>query len=123
MRSDKIRLEGMSFYGYHGVSPEERSLGQRFSVDLEVGTDLQHAGASDDIEDTVNYTHLYHEVKEVMEGPPCNLLEALAYRISKRVLGRFPVTSVLVRVSKPSPPIKEATLGSASVEISRFQGA
>ena len=123
MDSDKIRLQGMIFYGYHGVSPEERSVGQRFSVDLEVGTDLRRPGGSDDIGDTVSYTHLYREVSEVMEGPPCNLLEALAERIAERVLGRFPVTSVRVRVGKPSPPIKGATLGVASVEISRLKEA
>ncbi|MBI4312116.1 MAG: dihydroneopterin aldolase, partial [Chloroflexi bacterium] len=44
---DSILLEGMAFYGYHGVNPEERALGQRFVVDLQVYLDLSRAGASD----------------------------------------------------------------------------
>ena len=32
---DKIYLNGMKFYGYHGVFPEENKLGQRFYVDLD----------------------------------------------------------------------------------------
>ncbi|MFY9174488.1 MAG: dihydroneopterin aldolase, partial [Peptococcia bacterium] len=29
---DKIILQGMKFYGYHGVLPEEKNLGQWFEV-------------------------------------------------------------------------------------------
>ena len=31
--ADEILLEGLRFYAYHGVNPEERALGQRFLVD------------------------------------------------------------------------------------------
>ena len=37
---DKIYVNKMEFYGYHGVFPEENTLGQRFRVDLIVETDL-----------------------------------------------------------------------------------
>ncbi|MGB9805063.1 dihydroneopterin aldolase, partial [Desulfofundulus sp.] len=32
---DRVILKGMEFYGYHGVLPEERRMGQRFIVDVE----------------------------------------------------------------------------------------
>ena len=32
MAPDKILLEGMVFYGFHGAKPEEQVLGQRFIV-------------------------------------------------------------------------------------------
>ena len=48
MADDRIVLEGMVFYGYHGVSPAEQELGQRFVVDLEAHRDLRAAGLSDD---------------------------------------------------------------------------
>ena len=35
---DKIYVNKMEFYGYHGVFPEETKLGQRFKVDL-IGSD------------------------------------------------------------------------------------
>ena len=41
---DRIVLEGMRFYGFHGVNPEERVLGQEYLVDLTVEMDLSRAG-------------------------------------------------------------------------------
>ena len=59
MSADRIILKGMQFYGFHGVNPEERTLGQTYVVDLEVELDLQPAGRSDNLEDTISYTQLY----------------------------------------------------------------
>lgn len=118
---DTIRLTGARFYAFHGNSAGERAFGQRFSVDLEVESDTRKAGSSDDLADTVNYAHLYRVVREVMYGPTHNLLEALAEAIAQGVLSRFPVESVRVRVSKPSPPITGAVIAAASVEVLRKQ--
>ncbi len=122
MSQDKIRLEGMVFYGHHGVAPAEREVGQRFVVDLEVERDLSVAGASDNLEDTVNYTQIYRAVKEIVEGPSHNLLESLAHDIARRVLEQLPMEAVRVGVKKPNPPIKGAVLSGASVEIYRRRG-
>ena len=59
MSGDRIRLEGMVFYGMHGVDPAEKSLGQRFVVDVELERDLRKPGRTDDLHDTVNYAHVY----------------------------------------------------------------
>jgi dihydroneopterin aldolase len=109
----------MQFYAYHGGSPEERSLGQTFQVDFEAELDLSAAGRSDNREDTVSYTHLYRVVKEVMEGEPKNLLEALAEEIARRALDSFPIQGVRVLAKKHRPPIKGAVLSGAAVEIYR----
>ena len=85
--ADRILLEGMRFFAFHGNNPEERELGQPFVVDLEVEADLSVAGRSDSLDDTVNYAALYRAVKGVMEGPPRNLLEAVAQDIADAVLG------------------------------------
>ena len=117
---DEVRLEGMVFYGYHGVLPEERKLGQRFVVDLEVECDLSQAGASDRLEDTVNYTNLFNVTKDVIEGTPRNLLEALAEDICKGVLASSSLARrVRVRIQKPAPPIKGGVMSGASVQIRR----
>ncbi|SVB31719.1 uncharacterized protein METZ01_LOCUS184573, partial [marine metagenome] len=73
-KTDRIVLEGMRFYGFHGVNPEERVLGQEYLVDLAVEMELRTAGASDRLEDTVSYAHIYRAVLDVMEGEPRNLL-------------------------------------------------
>ena len=119
MGRDKIQLAGMIFYGFHGIDPAERELGQRFVVDLEVERDLRPAGISDDPQDTINYTRIYRVVKEVVEGPGRNLLEHLAEMIAHRVLGEFDVAAVRVKVRKPEAPMKGSILDYAGVEIYR----
>jgi len=117
--TDQITLHGMQFYGYHGVNPEERVLGQRYVVDLTVDLDLRPAGASDKLEDTVSYSHIYRSVRAVMEGEPRNLLESAAEAIAERVLSEFPVAAVSVTVKKPNPPVRGSAIESAAVRIHR----
>ncbi len=118
-KTDRIVLEGMRFYGFHGVNPEERVLGQEYLVDLAVEMDLGRAGTSDRLEDTISYAHIYRAVRDVMEGEPRNLLEAAARSIADRLLAEFPVDSVSVRVKKPHPPIRGSVIENATVEIFR----
>jgi len=116
---DKIYVKGMEFYGYHGVFPEETILGQRFIVDLTVSVDLKKAGKTDNLNYSVNYGELYQLCKEVAEGEPKKLVEAVAETIASRVLERFqPVSEVIVKVIKPDPPIP-GHYDSVAVEITR----
>ena len=119
MSQDKIILSGMVFYGFHGANSEEKELGQRFIVDLEIEYDLRAAGESDNLADTINYSRFYRAVKEVMEGPSLNLLETVAQRIASNILERFPVESAMVRLKKPEVPIKGSILDYAAVQIYR----
>ena len=120
MGGDRIRLEGMIFYGMHGVDPAEKALGQRFVVDLEVERDLRKAGRSDDVSDTLNYAMLYRIARSVMEGPSKNLIEALAEEIARRVAeSGAGVEAIRVRVRKPEVPLKGSVLSAATVEIER----
>jgi 7,8-dihydroneopterin aldolase/epimerase/oxygenase len=116
---DKIFVNQMEFYGYHGVFPEETRLGQRFVVDLMVLVDLRKAGESDELEYSVNYGELYQVCKEVVEGKPYKLVEAVAEKIAETVLKQFTlVTEVMIKVIKPDPPIP-GHYRSVAVEITR----
>ena len=119
---DRIVLERIQLYGYHGANPEEKALGQAYVVDLEVELNLSRACASDCLKDTVSYTQLFRAVQEVIEGTSKNLLEALAHTIAHKVLDQFPVDAVRVRLKKPRPPIRGSVLDNASVEIYRTRG-
>ena len=116
---DHIILEGMRFYGFHGVNPQEKVQGQPYLVDLTVELDLRGPGRTDRLEDTVNYTRLYRAVQSIMEGESKNLLEAAAQAIADRILEEFPIEAVRVRVNKPRPPIRGSVIENASVEIYR----
>ena len=119
---DKIQLEGMTFYGFHGAKPAEQELGQRFVVDVEMHRDLSVPGLSDNLEDTINYSRAYRLVKEVMEGPSRKLLENLAETIAQRALKEFDLKAIRVRVKKPEVPMKGSILAHAGVEIFRERG-
>ena len=61
---DKIYVNGMEFYGYHGVLPEETVLGQRFLVDVVAEIDLKEAGITDNLEESISYVDLYQVCQE-----------------------------------------------------------
>ncbi len=109
----------MTFYGYHGARAQERVLGQRFVVDLEVGADLRSAGESDDLTRTIDYGELYQETKQILEGEPLNLLEAVAERIAAAALRHEGAQWARVRVRKPGVAIPGSILAEAAVEILR----
>ena len=116
---DRVFLEGLVFYGYHGVNPEERQLGQRFVVTIGLSLDLTAAGRTDLLENTVNYAEVYRIVREVVEGPPVLLLEALAERVASALLARTSAEQVDVRLEKPWAPVKGMVDGTVGVSISR----
>ncbi|MBT9152830.1 MAG: Dihydroneopterin aldolase [Firmicutes bacterium] len=115
--TDKILLENMMFYGYHGFMAEERRLGQRFAVSLAIGTDIRAAAEADKLDLSINYAAVYVAVKEVVEGPPYLLLEALTERIAAVVLDMGAAT-VRVTVKKLHPPMP-LQMDFVAVEITR----
>ena len=112
----KLILLGLTAFGYHGNKPAERKLGQTFTADLEVTLDTARAAASDRIGDTVSYPLLEKTAREILEGKPANLLEAVAERIATAILALPGIDRVTVRVSK-RPPLPN--LDTFSVEITR----
>lgn len=115
---DKIIMSSMTFYGYHGVLPQERELGQQFEVDLELQLDLREPGKTDDPGQTVDYADVYETVRRVVTGAPSKLIEAVAEQIAGAVLRQFDVQQVLVRVKKPAAPVP-GQFGYMAVEIVR----
>lgn len=116
---DKIYVNKMQFYGYHGVYKEENKLGQRFYVDVVLEVDTRPAGRSDDLNLTVNYAEVYEITKRIMEGPPVKLVESLVEKIANELLITFRnVQAVTVKVTKPDPPIP-GYYDSVAVEVRR----
>ena len=44
---DRILLEGMTFFGHHGVYPVERELGTHFTVDVELRVPRRQGSAAE----------------------------------------------------------------------------
>ncbi|KAK9289577.1 hypothetical protein L1049_007733 [Liquidambar formosana] len=121
MKGDKLILRGLKFHGFHGVKPEERKLGQKFLVDVDAWLDLRVAGKSDNLADTVSYTDIYRIVREVVEGPPQNLLESVAQLIASTTLTKHSqISAVRVMVGKPHVAV-HGPVDYLGVEIFRYR--
>lgn len=101
-----IRLERLHFYAYHGLLPAERIIGGEYIVDVTLHIPSPTAAMqSDDIRDTINYADAYHVINDVMQQP-CNLLEHVAYRISRQLYTNFPfLTAIDLSITKVTPPM------------------
>lgn len=120
---DRIFLEGLIFYGFHGVNPEEKVLGQRFVVDIAMTRDLRAAGESDDLNETTSYSAVYKQVRAIVEGGPYDLIETVAERIAAAILDTYAaVEAVRVAVRKPDVAMRGSIFtpaGSVGIEIFR----
>jgi 7,8-dihydroneopterin aldolase/epimerase/oxygenase len=115
---DSIQIDGIRAYGYVGYLPEERVLGQWFEVDLTLWLDLEPAGNSDNIEDTLDYREAIAAVKQLIETSKFALVEKLIKAIADKLLTLEKVQQVRVKLSKPAAPIPNFS-GKITLEIVR----
>ena len=109
-----IELQGIVLHGFHGVLEDERLVGQRFLVDVELDLAHEEAAVSDRIEDAVDYRHVVARVREISDARAYRLLETFAAEIANALAAELSVTAVRVRVRKPDvildPPVEHAAV-------------
>ncbi len=116
---DRLFIEGIEFYAYHGVPDAEQQIGHRYRVDVVLELDLSRAGRTDRLDDTVNYGEVARLVQQIGTQSSVRLMETLAERLCNAILERFPpVQRVQVRVAKRLPPTGNV-VELAGVEITR----
>ena len=103
--SDTISITGLRLTGYHGVFEHEKTDGQVFIVDLTIELNTRHAGQSDDLEDTLDYSVVVDEVATRVTGQSVDLIETLAEDISHIVLNHPQPQAVTITVHKPDAPV------------------
>ena len=100
-----IRLEQMEFRAYHGCYDLEQQVGNRFTVDLWLETELGRVAEEDSVEIAVNYLTVYEVVREVM-GRTQRTIERVAQNIICAVKEQFPqIVEVECSVAKLAPPL------------------
>ncbi|MEM9732981.1 MAG: dihydroneopterin aldolase [Pseudomonadota bacterium] len=117
-QSYEIELKNCGFYGYHGVLPEERTLGQRFYVDALLTVKTAHGLPDDNIEGTVHYGEAFAEIERIITGHPRNLIETLALDVARTLCEKFEqIERATITIRKPSAPIG-GQLDHAAVRLS-----
>lgn len=103
---DKINLNGIKVYGYHGAIDAERVLGQYFIADVILHLDLTEAGNTDDLSATVHYGEAYDIIVDVMKSEPVNLIEHLAQKVISALFDAYDkIDEITITLTKPHPPI------------------
>jgi len=115
---DKIRINNIQLFAYHGVADEEQILGQNFEIDVELFVDLSIAGKSDDLTKTVDYSFIYKLIEKEFCNTKYKLLETVAEKISEKILSNELIQSMIIKIRKPNAPIK-GTFDSVEIEIER----
>jgi dihydroneopterin aldolase len=115
---DKLTLQDVRFFGRHGVTKAEESVGAWFAVDVELSVDLAAAAISDDLGASIDYGTVAKRIVEIGTGPRVNLIERLAGLLAEAMLREFPAREVCVRVRKMTAPL-DGLVGTPGVELVR----
>lgn len=116
---DKINIEQLEVFAYHGCKEEEKQNGQNFYVDATLFCDITEAGSTDELDDTVNYSKVCKYINKFMTENRFDLIEAVAEQTAMGILHEFPkIRGVEITINKPNAPIK-LPFGNVSVTAKR----
>lgn len=102
---NKIIIEGIKVYAYHGCLEEEGRIGANYIVDIILETDFSEAAKTDDLSKTIDYVIVYDLVKKQM-AIRSKLIEQPAQRIISELKNLFPsLKKTEVKVTKLNPPM------------------
>lgn len=114
---NKILVEGIKLYAYHGCMEEEGKIGGNYIVDVTMETDFSEAAATDDLTKTIDYVIVYNIVKKQMA-----IRSMLIEHVGKRIIDELKkelqgLIKVDLKITKLNPPMN-GNVESVSIIIS-----
>lgn len=98
-----IELERLEIDCIVGILPFERENEQKIFVDVSMEIDFGPASASEDIQDTIDYTAIARELAELVRERRYQLIETMAVECANLVLARHPmVVRSWIAIHKPA---------------------
>ena len=113
-----VEISSLSVFTHHGVTKAEQETGQRLVFDISLDLEDCDATVTDRLEDTIDYGAVCDAVTYVATERSYSTLERLCTAIADMLVERFGATGVVVRATKPEPPLPVA-VEEVSVEVSR----
>ena len=113
-----VEITSLSVFTHHGVTGAERETGQRLVFDVSLDLEDCDATVTDRIEDTIDYGAVCDAVTYIATERSYRTLERLCSAIADMLVERFGAAGVVVRATKPEPPLPVA-VEEVSVEVSR----
>lgn len=103
---DKIEISNLVIFANHGVFKEEKTLGQKFVIDIILQLDTQEAAIKNDLTKSVHYGLLSNEIKDLFTSKSEDLIETCAEEIAQYILNSYEIVKeVTIRVKKPWAPV------------------
>ncbi len=99
---DRIHIRDLRIQCIIGTLPHEREAKQEVVIDLTIEADLQRAGWSDRLDDTIDYKAIEESIVAMAEQSAFFLLERLAERAAEIALANPTVQRVRVLIEKPA---------------------
>ena len=116
---DKIIIENLELIAEHGVFKEEKFLGQKFIISVEMITDTREAGKTGNLNASTHYGFVADDIEKIFTSQSFDLIETCAEKIAEMILTKYPLISeVKVTVKKPWAPIRKH-FDFVAVEITR----
>lgn len=116
---DKIIIENLELIAEHGVFKEEKFLGQKFIISVEMTTNTREAGKTGNLNASTHYGFVADDIEKIFTGESFDLIETCAEKIAEMILTKYPLISeVKVTVKKPWAPIRKH-FDFVAVEITR----
>ena len=105
---DKMFIRELELFGFHGVFEEEKRLGQKFIISLELDLDLKTAGRTGDLTKSVHYGELCEKVDQEFVRESFELIETAALNLADFILDEYKmINGVKVFLKKPWAPVKK----------------
>ena len=97
---DIIFIDDLRVSTLIGIYPREKAVPQTIEMSLQIGTSTADAGASDLINDTIDYTEVVERLRAELGAQHFNLLEKLAEYVARLLLEDFGASWVRVSIAK-----------------------
>ncbi len=116
---DSLIIKDLEIYANHGLYNEEKVLGQKFLISIKVDYNMKEVATEKNLEKSIDYGILSHEIKELFENESEDLIETCGYKILDHIFKKYKIAKeVEVSIKKPWAPIN-LPLDSAEIIIKR----
>src|SRR5471030_24136 len=101
-------IKNLELFGFHGVFEEEKRLGQKFILSLELELNLKLAGITGDVTKSVHYGELCEKVEEEFLRESYDLIETVALKLADFLLNEYKmINGVKIFLKKPWEPVRK----------------
>lgn len=116
---DFIKIKDLEVYANHGLFEEENKLGQKFLISAEIGMSFRDCAIEKNLDMSIDYGKLSHELYDLFKKETEDLIETLAYKMTKFIFDKYEMAETVdITIKKPWAPIN-LPLDTASIRCKK----